>query len=135
MNGRTVEHEAVVRYNHASAGYVYGPMQVERAEFTVAEPPGVWITAPDSVSAGSPLKLSVRRFGEGKQTAFTIRPKSPSGTLRVRPIRVEGGAREAILSPEGDVPSTGVRVVLEAVSDTDGKVIGESSPILIEARK
>jgi hypothetical protein len=48
---------------------------------------------------------------------------------------VEGGAREAILSPEGDVPSTGVPVVLEAVSDTDGKVIGESSPILIEARK
>ncbi len=83
MDGKTVEHEAIVRYNHASAGYVYGPMQIQRAEFTVAEPPRVLITGPDSVDAGSPLKLSVRRFGEAKQTAVTLRPKS-AGRLAPR---------------------------------------------------
>ena len=133
MNGKTVEHEAIVRYNHASAGYVYGPMQVERAEFTVAEPPLVLIIGPDTVAAGSPLKLAVRRFGEAKQAGLTLRPKSDS--LRVKPVTIQPGEKEAILTLEGDVPAGGVPVVFEAVSETDRKVIAESSPILIEARK
>ncbi|HYI92174.1 MAG TPA: PPC domain-containing protein [Bryobacteraceae bacterium] len=135
MDGKTVEREAIVRYNHASAGYVYGPMQIQRGEFTVAEPPRVLITGPDNVDAGSPLKLRVRRFGEAKQTAVTLRPKSPAGSLRISPVRVQTGASEATLKFEGEVGASGVPVVFEVVSDTDGTVIGESAPILIEARK
>ena len=97
MDGKTVEHEAIVRYNHASAGYVYGPMQVERAEFTVAEPPSVLITGPDSVAAGKPAEAPVRRFGDAKQTALTLRSKSPAGSLEYHPVRVQAGAREATL--------------------------------------
>jgi len=135
MDGRTVEHEAIVRYNHAAAGYTYGPMQVQRAAFTVAEPPRVLITGPDSVSVGTPLKLAVRRFGEAKQAGLILRPKSSPGTLRVKPVNIDAVAREATLSLDGDVPVMGLPVVFEAVSDRDGKVIAESSPILIEARK
>ena len=89
-DGKTVEHEAIVRYNHASAGYVYGPMQVGRAAFTVAEPPRVLITGPDSVSLGTPLKLAVRRFGEAKQTGLILRPKSSTGPLRIDPVPDSG---------------------------------------------
>jgi hypothetical protein len=135
VDGKPVEHEAIVRYNHASAGYVYGPMQIQRAEFTVAEPPRVLITGPDSIASGNSLKLSIRRFGDAKQTALTLRSKSPAGSLRVLPVRVQAGAKEATLPLEGEVPEGGVPVVFEAVSETDGTVIGESSPILIEARK
>jgi hypothetical protein len=135
MAGKTVEHEAIVRYNHASAGYMYGPMQVERAQFTVAEPPRALISGPDSISLGSPLKLAVRRFGDAKQTNLTLRPKPTATALRVNPVNIPAGAREVTLSLEGDVPAAGVPVVFEAVSEPDGKVIAESSPILVEARK
>jgi hypothetical protein len=133
MNGKTVEHDAIVRYNHGSAGYVYGPMQVERAQFTVAEPPSVLITGPDSVALGSPLKLTVRRFGDFKQTALTLRLKSAS--LKFKPVTIEPAAREATLFVYGDVPAAGLPVVFEAISEKDGNVIAESSPILIAARK
>ena len=135
MNGRTVEHEAIVRYNHASAGYVYGPMQVERAAFSVAEPPRALITGPDTASVGSALKLAVRRFGEAKQVRLTLRARSAPGSVRIIPVSIQPTARDVTLKLEGDVPAAGVPVIFEAVSDADGKVIAESAPILIEARK
>lgn len=135
MDGKTVEHVATVRYNHASAGYVYGPMQVERAALSVAEPPSVLLSGPDNVSVGSPLKLTVRRFGEAKKTGLILRPRSAPGDLKINSVTLQPSVREATLSLEGDVPLAGVPVVFEAVSEQDGKVFAESSPILIEARK
>jgi hypothetical protein len=135
MDGKTVEHVATVRYNHASAGHVYGPMQLERAALAVAEPPSVLLTGPDNISVGGPLKLTVRRFVEAKKTGLILRPKSAPRTLKINSVALQPTVREATLSLEGDVPLAGVPVVFEAVSEQDGKVLAESSPILIEARK
>ncbi|MBS1830377.1 MAG: hypothetical protein JST93_34060 [Acidobacteria bacterium] len=128
VNGKTVEHEAVVNYNHSSAGYVYGRMQVQRAQLTVAAPPAVLLSGPDTVAMGGPLKLAVRRFGEAKQTELTLRAKT--GSVRFAPVVVAATAKEASLQLEGDVPAT---LIVEAVAD--GRVLGESAPIRVEAKK
>lgn len=39
MNGRTVDHTGIVRYENLSAGYTYGPMQVQQADLTIVEAP------------------------------------------------------------------------------------------------
>jgi len=137
-DGRTVEHEALVRYNHNSVGLLYGPMQVQRAQLTVSEAPEVLVTAADSVIAGAqttPVKLGIRRFGAAKQTALIVRPKALPAGIRAGEVKVPASVKEATLQVVGDAPAEGARIVLEVVSEADGKVIGESAPILIEARK
>jgi hypothetical protein len=131
MNGRTVEHEATVRYNHASAGYLYGPMQVERAQFSIAEPPAVLVTGPDSIAPGGSLKVGLRRFGDSKQAGLLIRAKG----LGMPPVSVPPNVKEATVPLEGADMREGQTLILEVVSEKDGSVIAESSPILIEARK
>ena len=135
MNGKTVEREAIVRYPFGAAGYIYGPMQVQRAQLSVVPPPEVILSGPDIISLGSPLKLTVRRFGEAKQAALVLRPKTAVPGLRIAPVSVAASAKNAAIVIEGSAPSGGVPVVWQAVSETDGKVLAESSPILIEARK
>ena len=39
MDGTPVEHVATVHYQRLAAGYIYGPMEVQRAELTVISPP------------------------------------------------------------------------------------------------
>ena len=39
MNGKVVQHEAAVFYQHLASGYVYGPMQIQKAALTVTAPP------------------------------------------------------------------------------------------------
>ncbi|MFN7934042.1 MAG: PPC domain-containing protein [Bryobacteraceae bacterium] len=130
VNGKTVEHEAIVYYNHLSVGYVYGSMQVQRAQLTVTAPPSVLLSGPDTVALGS-LKLAVRRFGEAKQAELTLRAKA--GAVRFTPVAVAASVKEASLMLEGDVPVGGATLIVEAVAD--GRVLGESAPIRVEAKK
>ena len=105
-------------------------------EFTVAEPPRVLITGPDSVAVGKPVEARrspVRRSQTDRPDA-ALR-NLPASSIRVllsvfRPAPGKQLSRWRAMSPAAVSP-----VVFEAVSETDGKVIGESSPILIEARK
>lgn len=134
MNGRTVDREAIVRYNHLSVGYHYGPMQVQRAQLTVTPPPSAILTAPDTVTIGTPLKLTVRRFGDAKQANITLRPKSASAPVRFAAVVLPATAKEAAISLDGDVPASGATLIIEAVA-SGGKVLGESTPIRVEAKK
>lgn len=129
MDGRTVEHEAIVRYGHNSVGHLYGPMQIARAQLTVAQPPPVLITAPDS--ATSSVKLSIRRFGPVKDAGLLVRPRNLPEGVRIAPAPVT--AKEVTLPVEGRLPAEGARLILEVVSTHDDKVIAESAPILLKA--
>jgi hypothetical protein len=139
MHGRTVEHQAIVRYNHASVGHLYGPMQVQRAQITVTAPPGVLLTLPDTVTHGSastPIAVTVRRFGDAKQTALRLRPKNLPTGLDLAAVAVPGGVRDATVTLTGTLSGASeAMLVLEAVSTTDNMVIGESAPIRIQKGK
>lgn len=138
IDGRTVEHFANVHYNHNALGYIYGPAQMQQAEITISEPPGAIVTAPDTLTLAAkavPLKLGIRRFGAAKQLALIVRPKVVPAGLRMAEVKAPVSAKEVTLSITGDVPVGGAVIRLEVVSEADGKVIGESAPILIEARK
>ncbi len=135
MNGKTVEREAIVRYPFGSVGYVYGAMQVQRAQLSFVPPPEIILSGPDAASLGSALKLTVRRFGESKQADLVLRPKTSVPGLRIAPVTVAASAKNAAIAIEGSVPSGGVPVVWQAVSAADGKVLAESSPILIKGMR
>ncbi|MBL8210883.1 MAG: hypothetical protein JNK87_09235 [Bryobacterales bacterium] len=126
-NGRTVEHDAIVRYNLAAAGHVYGPMQVERAQFTVAAPPSVLLTVPDTAKPSEPLKIGVKRYGSAKDTALLLRVKGASAA----PVPVPAAAKEASVPVAGHAGTT---IRFEAVSEKDGRVLAESAPVLLQGK-
>lgn len=136
MNGNTVEHTAIVRYEHAAAGHIYGPMQVQKAEMTIATPPKVLLSMTDriSVDAGkeTPVTINVRRFGEAKSGPIKLRAKS-SG---VKPAEVEvpDTVRNAKF-PVAMTQDTGsARLIVQAIG-ADGKVLGESAPIIVQTKR
>jgi hypothetical protein len=137
MNGRTVEHEAVVRYQNLSAGYIYGPMQVQKAELTVASPPKVILDAGESISVGPDashaITVTVRRFGDAKNTAVTIQPRQLPAGISAGPVQVPPNVKTATLQVKADRNASGGPVVLQAVSSS-GSLLGESDPILLEVK-
>jgi hypothetical protein len=137
MEGRTVEHEAIVRYQHAAAGYIYGPMEIQRARMSVAPVPGVLLTTPDvfSVKAGgsADLKVSVRRTGEGKESELLVRGRNLPSGIRVAESTVSAEARDIVISVSALGPAQRAAVTLEAI-DAAGVVHGESAPFILEVR-
>ena len=55
--------------------------------------------------------------------------------LGMPPVSVPPNVKEATVPLEGADMREGQTLILEVVSEKDGSVIAESSPILIEARK
>ncbi|MEX2261297.1 MAG: hypothetical protein WD696_05065 [Bryobacteraceae bacterium] len=137
MEGRTVEHEAIVRYQHAAAGYIYGPMEIQRARMTVAPAPRVLLGTPDvlTVKAGGSqdLKVSVRRTGEGEESELLIRGRNLPSGIRLAGSKVATGARDVVISISADGPAQRAAVILEAV-DAAGAVHGESAPFILEVK-
>ena len=134
MNGRTVEHTAIVRYENAAAGYVYGPMQVQRAELAITEPQRVWMTTPEVVSvapgATGVLKTSVRRFGDAKGSVLKLRIRGQG--IEAAPISVAPDAKEATFTVSAASRNNGdVSVVVEAVSEDGQTILGESAPVTV----
>lgn len=138
MDGVTVEHESTVRYQNQAAGYVYGPMQVQRAQLTVASPPGVILTAPETISVapgrGRKLKVSIRRFGAAKQEDIVVRARRALPGLAVEPATVSAGAKDLELLVNASSQASSTPVTLEAVSAADGRTLGESAPFFVEIK-
>lgn len=135
MNGRVVEHEAIVRYQHSAAGYVYGPMQVQKAQVTVVPAPDVMLSTADSVfiapGGTRKLKVSLRRFGSAKQANLFLRATgTPQGVL-VEATPAPAGAKdvEVVLRASGGAVNAPLR--LEAATSAEGPAIGVSPPFAV----
>ena len=135
MNGNTVEHTAIVRYEHAAAGYTYGPMQVQKAEMTIATAPKVLLSLTDqiSVDAGkaTAVTVNVRRFGEAKTGPIKLRA-SGSG-VEPAELEISDTARNAKLPIAIGQDVKSARLVVQAVG-ADGQVLGESAPVLVQTK-
>ena len=100
------------------------------------EPPRVLITGPDSVDAGKPAEAQRCADSEKRSRLTDAALQSSGSLLRVltcpcsRPAR-----RKPRLQLEGDVAAGRVRWFSKRFRKQTVQVIGESSPILIEARK
>lgn len=135
MNGTSVEHTAIVRYEHAAAGYTYGPMQVQKSEMTIATAPKVLLSMSDRINldAGkeTSVTVNVRRFGEAKSGPIKLRA-SGSG-VKAAEVEVPETARNAKLPLAVTHGVESARLVVQAVG-ADGQVLGESAPVMVQAR-
>ena len=138
MDGMAVEHDAIVRYQNLSAGYVYGPMQMQRSQMTVTSPPAVILTTPDvfPVTQGgdAKLKVSVRRFGSAKTTELLIRAKHLPSAMTIAPLKAPATENIAQLIVSASPQAVSSPITLEVVSPVDGRPLGESAPFLIEVK-
>ncbi|HYI92997.1 MAG TPA: hypothetical protein VEX68_05600 [Bryobacteraceae bacterium] len=134
MNGTTVEHTAIVRYEHAAAGHTYGPMQIQKSEMTIATAPKVLLSMSDRIhlDAGkeTPVTVNVRRFGDAKSGPIKLRASGRG----VKPAEVEvpETARNAKLPVAISQDAESARLVVQAVG-ADGQVLGESAPVMVQA--
>lgn len=130
MNGRTVEHTAIVRYENAAAGFTYGPMEEQIAEMTVVPPPAVLLSVPDKlmVSAGkeAELEVGVRRFGRGKTGSLRLRLSGDG--FETREKEVPEGSKNVLFTLSGDLPAASLKV--EAL-DSNGQLMGEAPTVLL----
>jgi hypothetical protein len=136
MDGRTVERTAIVRYEHAAAGYTYGPMEVQTAELTIVPQPRVLISAPESITIGPEqetlVNVSVRRFGEAKSGPLTLRTRG-SG-IRAGEVMLPEASKTAKV-PVVLLGNAGpASLVFEAIA-ADGQPLGESAPVTVRLRQ
>lgn len=135
LNGNTVEHTAIVRYEHAAAGYTYGPMQVQKAEMTIATAPKVLLSLSDqiSVDAGkeTTVTVNVRRFGQAKTEPMRLRASGAG----VKPAEVEvpDTARNATFPVAISPDAKSARLIVQALG-ADGQVLGESAPVIVHTK-
>jgi hypothetical protein len=138
MEGVAVERDAIVRYQNLSAGYVYGPMQMQRSQVTVTSPPAVIISTPEvaAVTPGSDgkLKLTVRRFGSAKTSELLIRAKQLPSGVTIQPLKVPATENVAQLVVSASPQAVLSPITLEVVSPADGRRLGESAPFLMELK-
>ena len=134
VNGTPVERTAVVRYEHAAAGYTYGPMEVQKAELTIATAPKVLLSIADRINVdrgkGTAVAVGVRRFGDAKSGAIKLRT-SGSG-VKPTEMEVPEGARSAKL-PIAIEGAGSAQLVVEART-ASGEVLGQSAPVVVQTK-
>lgn len=137
MNGVTVEHSAIVRYQNLSAGFTYGPMQQQRAQLTIAKAPAVILNLPDTISIAPgderKLKIAVRRFGELKQQALRIQPHQMPSGFSSDPITVPVGAKNIEVIVKTNTKAVSTPLIFEVISE-DNRPVGQSPPVLFEIK-
>jgi hypothetical protein len=137
MGGTLVEHEAAVYYFHQAAGYIYGPMEFQRAELTVNATPDVILTAAGklSLNRGGSKKLQVSLLwpGEAKDGVLQIRVgRAPAG-VTAEAVEAPQPAKTVIMLVKASPEAAAGAMVLQAV-DAAGKAVGESAPFLVEIK-
>jgi hypothetical protein len=135
MNGNTVEHTAIVRYEHAAAGYTYGPMQVQKAEMTIATAPKVLLSLGDQISVDpgkeASVTVNVRRFGQAKTASIKLRASGRG--VKPAELQVPDTARNAKLPVAISQDAKSARLVVQALG-ADGQVLGESAPVILQTK-
>ncbi|HEU0120497.1 MAG TPA: PPC domain-containing protein [Bryobacteraceae bacterium] len=128
--GGEVEHAAIARYENLTAGYTYGPMEIQESRLTVTRPPAVLLTAPAAIIAtpGKPhkIKIGIRRFGAAKKADLQIRAAGlPPGAV-IEPVTAATGAKEVELILTTATPFANGNLTFEAAAA--GEVIGRAAP-------
>lgn len=136
-NGKRVEQTATVIYERYAAGYLYGPMEVQQAELTVAPAPRVLLTVPETVEASGdePIRIpvGVRRFLDLRDSDLTLRLVGLPTGWTAAAVAVPAAARKAEIELEGQSVSASALVRVQAlVGDT---VAAESTQISIRIRR
>lgn len=135
MNGRAVERTAIVRYENAAAGHVYGPMEVQVSELTITTPPKVLISTPDTVTIDPgqelPLTVSIRRFGDAK--AGSLRLRTRGSGIKPAELEITEGSRNAKLPVSLAGTGESASLIVEAVGP-DGQILGESVPVTVRVK-
>lgn len=137
LNGRAVERTAIVRYENASAGYTYGPMEIQRAELTITTPPKVLLSVKDMIDVTpgeeTVLAVSVRRFGEWKTGPLKLRTRGAG--IKPAEVELKEGSRIAKLPLTLVAPKEGAApLTIEAIT-SDGETLGESTPVIVQVKK
>ncbi len=137
MDGVVVEHTATVDYQRLAAGYVYGPMEVQKAELVVSSAPRVILDPPDTVAfsrGGSRnMKVAVRRFGDSKNSILRVQARSTPAGVTADQVEAAAGTTTVSVKIAAGPNATSGLVILEAV-DASGKTLGESAPFLVELK-
>jgi hypothetical protein len=136
-NGKHVERTAAVFYERLAAGYLYGPMQVQRAELTVAPAPRVLLTVPESmnVAASEPIRIpvGVRRFLDLRDSDVTVRVAGLPEGWNAAAVTVSASQRDAVIELEG--PGAPSSAGLRGQALVGEELVAESTPIAIQVRR
>jgi hypothetical protein len=105
---------------------------------TVTAPPGVILSTPDTFpitpGADGKLKVSVRRFGSAKTSEVLIRAKQLPPALTIAPLKIPATAKDIQLVVSATPQAVSSPITLEAVSPSDGRLLGESAPFLVDVK-
>jgi len=97
LDGRAVEHTAVVFYKWESVGKITGPITDQKLMATITDLPPVTLDPPESfvLAAGKPgrLRVLVARFDDPK-TPLTIEPEPALSGLKFENNVLEGDAKQ-----------------------------------------
>ena len=135
MDGNTVEHTAIVRYENASAGYTYGAMEVQTAELTIVTPPKVLLSLTDKISVkpgqDTALAISIRRFGDAKAGPLKLRSRGDG--IKPAVVEVAESAKSAKLPISIADGRDSASLIVEALT-SEGQLLGESVSVLVTIR-
>ncbi len=137
MAGKLVEHEASVHYFHQAAGYVYGPMEFQRAELTVNATPEVILNSASKVSVtpgvDKKIEISLLRPNAGSGAPLQIKAGQLPTGVTAEAVAAPAGATKVTLILKAKPEASSGPIVVQAV-DAAGKPAGESAPFLIEIK-
>lgn len=139
MNDRIVERTAISHYEHGATGYRQGPMQEQRIDLTVMPAPKVILTVPEQVSIMKrdkpiPIKVSVGRFLDARETELIIRAKSIPDGVTLEPVHLGKEARqtEVLVSVSPATTASEISLVLLAEDVERRVILAESSAIFLK---
>jgi len=137
MGGKLVEHEASVHYFHQAAGYVYGPMEFQRAELTVNATPEVILNFAGKVSLSpgvdKKVEISLLRPNAGNAGPLQIKAGQLPTGVTAEAVAVPAGANKVTLTIKTKPEASSGPMAFQAV-DAAGKPVGESAPFLVEIK-
>lgn len=136
-NGRVVEHTATVHYQRLTAGYVYGPMEVQKAELSVTRRPDIILGTPVKVvaTAGAETQVAVKleRVTEAAEGPVAVRLGGAPTGITAPPAQAGGDAKTVTISLKAQSAAANAPIFLQAVSPS-GKVLGESAPFELDVK-
>ena len=138
MEGRSVEHEAQVFYEHLASGYFFGPMQEQLIDLTIAPPPKVIFDVPHElaleVGKTALLKVTVKRFRDARDSPLYLAARDLPDGVTVEPALLKPKMKEVTLTLAALPEARGVKlpIRLTAASSSGGEVVAESPPIFLK---
>jgi hypothetical protein len=138
MDGRVVEHTAAAHYERYAAGYRYGPMEEQRLDLTVMQPPKVLLTVPEQISVERgkriPIKVTAARFLDARKSELIIKAESLPPGISAESVRLGPEAKqvEMNVTVSAEAKPGQIPVVLRAEDAQNPRKLAQSSIILLK---